>query len=304
MIPQGRSLRNAVWVAATVMSLCPFSAQLEPAQTPGADAPKGIETASTPDGDAGKSPRAVEATIRAVKKNEKLMVLSVGGDRGVKRGDLFTVSRGSTAIGQIEVYPALAGAQVVSTEPGREIQPGDRASLVAPANPGQNREKGPAPTAAEDLSTLEGASRRWLSRIGTVVPLDSAASPMLVAGEKGIETLAQELKADDPKRRRSAAEALSKLALLKVRLSAQLSTVRAAQPLLTVLVPGLSDKDADVRLRVVRAMGEIIEQFEPLMAQGAVPLLKLMTRDEDARVREAATKAIERIEQVPSPRRE
>jgi chromosome segregation ATPase len=73
----------------------------------------------------------IDALVNAVDAKEKLVVLSAGKDQKVESGYEFTVYRGDEFIGKVQVikvYPDLAGARILYTKEGTEIQPGDNAS--------------------------------------------------------------------------------------------------------------------------------------------------------------------------------
>jgi chromosome segregation ATPase len=90
---------------------------------------------------AGTTPaRPIDALINAVDNEEKLVVISAGKEQKVEPGYEFTVFRGDQFIGKvkvIKVFPDLAGARILWTKEGREIQRGDKAStFVATASGG------------------------------------------------------------------------------------------------------------------------------------------------------------------------
>ncbi len=82
----------------------------------------------------GGAPEAVpliEGQIVDVDTEEDLVVLSVGRDDNVEEGHSFTVYRGDSFVGKVEVfrvYPGLSGARVLYTKPGEEVARGDQAS--------------------------------------------------------------------------------------------------------------------------------------------------------------------------------
>jgi hypothetical protein len=83
--------------------------------------------------DTGDSPLAppIDALVSAVSNDEKLVLLSAGKDQKVQPGFVFTVHRGDSFIGKVKVirvYPDLAGATILFTKDGEEIQRGDKAS--------------------------------------------------------------------------------------------------------------------------------------------------------------------------------
>jgi hypothetical protein len=91
-------------------------------------------------GGVGTSPaRPIDAMINAVDNDEKLVVISAGKEQKVEAGYEFTVYRGDQFIGKvkvIKVYPELAGARILWTREGREIQRGDKASTFISAASG------------------------------------------------------------------------------------------------------------------------------------------------------------------------
>jgi len=91
-------------------------------------------------GGVGTSPaRPIDAMINAVDNDEKLVVISAGKEQKVEPGYEFTVYRGDQFIGKvkvIKVYPELAGARILWTREGREIQRGDKASTFISAASG------------------------------------------------------------------------------------------------------------------------------------------------------------------------
>lgn len=75
----------------------------------------------------------IEGQIVAVDPGERLVVLSVGRDDKVEKGYRFTVFRGDEFVGKVEVfqvYPDLAGARILFTKDGSEVEQGDRASTA------------------------------------------------------------------------------------------------------------------------------------------------------------------------------
>jgi hypothetical protein len=79
----------------------------------------------------GPGAPTIDALVKAVDGKEKLILISAGRDQKVELGHEFTVYRGNQFIGKvkvIKVFPDLAGAQVLFTKDGEEIQQGDRAS--------------------------------------------------------------------------------------------------------------------------------------------------------------------------------
>lgn len=79
----------------------------------------------------GKPAPAIDALVNAVDSKEKLVVISAGKDQKVESGFEFTVYRGDEFIGKVQVikvYPDLAGARILFTKEGAEIQRGDKAS--------------------------------------------------------------------------------------------------------------------------------------------------------------------------------
>ena len=83
--------------------------------------------------------RPIDAMINAVDNDEKLVVISAGKEQRVEPGYEFTVYRGDQFIGKvkvIKVYPELAGARILWTREGREIQRGDKASTFISAASG------------------------------------------------------------------------------------------------------------------------------------------------------------------------
>jgi hypothetical protein len=76
----------------------------------------------------------IDALVSAVDNTEKLVVLSVGKDQRVEPGFQFTVARGNSFIGKVEVikvYPDLSGARIMFTKEGEEVRQGDKAFTVA-----------------------------------------------------------------------------------------------------------------------------------------------------------------------------
>jgi len=72
---------------------------------------------------------SIEAVVQKV--GQGLAVLSVGRDRNVREGQLFTVHRDGRFVAKlkvIKVYEDLAGARVTSTQEGESIRPGDKAT--------------------------------------------------------------------------------------------------------------------------------------------------------------------------------
>jgi len=79
----------------------------------------------------GPGAPAIDAMVKAVDGKEKLILLSAGRDQKVELGHEFTVYRGGQFIGRVKVfkvYADYAGAEVLFTKDGEEIQAGDRAS--------------------------------------------------------------------------------------------------------------------------------------------------------------------------------
>ena len=75
----------------------------------------------------------IEARVVAVDAGEKLVVLSVGRDQKVEKGFRFTVYRGSSFVGKVEVfevYPDLSGARILFTKEGSMVEQGDSASTA------------------------------------------------------------------------------------------------------------------------------------------------------------------------------
>lgn len=76
---------------------------------------------------------AIDAQVVAVDNGEKLVVLSVGRDQKVEKGHRFTVYRGESFVGKVEVfevYPDLAGARILFTKEGATVRQGDKASTA------------------------------------------------------------------------------------------------------------------------------------------------------------------------------
>ena len=79
--------------------------------------------------DLGGFDPSVDALVSAVDAGENLAVISAGREQLVQVGHKFTVSRGDSFIGQLEVikvYPDLAGARIVYTADGEDVQRGDK----------------------------------------------------------------------------------------------------------------------------------------------------------------------------------
>ena len=73
----------------------------------------------------------IDAKVVDVDTKEKLVVLSVGRDQKVEKGFRFTVYRGESFVGQVEVfavYPDLSGARILFTKEGASVEQGDNAS--------------------------------------------------------------------------------------------------------------------------------------------------------------------------------
>ena len=71
--------------------------------------------------------------VEAVDPEDRIVVLSIGSDQGVKEGYQFGVSRGGEYIGKvrvIQVYDDLSGAEVVYTRDQQRIEVGDSANTV------------------------------------------------------------------------------------------------------------------------------------------------------------------------------
>ena len=84
-------------------------------------------------GDIEVIPPPIEARVVAVDAGEKLVVLSVGRDQKVEKGFRFTVYRGSSFVGKVEVfevYPDLSGARILFTKEGSMVEQGDSASTA------------------------------------------------------------------------------------------------------------------------------------------------------------------------------
>ncbi len=76
-------------------------------------------------------PPPIDAKVVDVDTKEKLVVLSVGRDQKVEKGFRFTVYRGASFIGKVEVfavYPNLSGARILFTKEGASIARDDNAS--------------------------------------------------------------------------------------------------------------------------------------------------------------------------------
>jgi len=70
----------------------------------------------------------IDGKVFAVKADQRLVVLTVGKDDGVKEGDPFFVVRGSEYIAKVRVIQVLgdiSGARIEYTVPGKEIREGD-----------------------------------------------------------------------------------------------------------------------------------------------------------------------------------
>jgi len=70
----------------------------------------------------------IDGKIFAVKRDQNLVVLTVGRDDKVQEGYPFFVSRGSEYIGKVQVIEILgdiSGARIVYMVPGKEIREGD-----------------------------------------------------------------------------------------------------------------------------------------------------------------------------------
>ena len=79
-------------------------------------------------GTGGTSDPLIDATIMGVRTN--LVVLSVGSDDKVKPGMIFTVFRGNTYLGEVQVqtvYNDMAGAEITHLVDGQQIKEGDNA---------------------------------------------------------------------------------------------------------------------------------------------------------------------------------
>jgi len=71
----------------------------------------------------------VDALVSAVDAGENLAVISAGREQLVQVGHVFTVQRGDSFIGKLEVikvYPDLAGARIVWTADGQDVRQGDK----------------------------------------------------------------------------------------------------------------------------------------------------------------------------------
>jgi vacuolar-type H+-ATPase subunit I/STV1 len=71
----------------------------------------------------------IDALIHAVDSDEQLALISAGRDQEVEVGYRFTVARGNSYIGTLEVikvYPDLAGARIVLTKEGEQVRQGDK----------------------------------------------------------------------------------------------------------------------------------------------------------------------------------
>ena len=67
-------------------------------------------------------------TIEAINTEDGIAVISVGRDGGAAIGLRYSVHRNGREIGRLEVtdlYPDLAGARILSTEPGEKLATGD-----------------------------------------------------------------------------------------------------------------------------------------------------------------------------------
>ena len=76
-------------------------------------------------------PPPIDAKVVDVDTKEKLVVLSVGRDQKVEKGFRFTVYRGGSFVGKVEVfavYPDLSGARILFTKEGASVEQGDNAS--------------------------------------------------------------------------------------------------------------------------------------------------------------------------------
>ena len=76
------------------------------------------------------SPIPIEAVLMELNKPGTILVgISVGGDDGVKTGDIFIVLRKDKRIGKLKaakVEPDLSTATIVEVEDGEALQRGDR----------------------------------------------------------------------------------------------------------------------------------------------------------------------------------
>ncbi|MBN1421595.1 MAG: hypothetical protein JXP34_22675 [Planctomycetes bacterium] len=73
----------------------------------------------------------IDAKIFAVKRDQNLVVLTVGQDDKVREGYPFSVFRGGEYIGKVKVIEVLgdiSGARIEFTVPGKEIREGDNAT--------------------------------------------------------------------------------------------------------------------------------------------------------------------------------
>ena len=80
-------------------------------------------------GPAARNTPDVDAMVSAVDAGENLAVISAGREQLVQVGHVFTVSRGDSFIGKLEVikvYPDLAGARIVWTADGQDVRRGDK----------------------------------------------------------------------------------------------------------------------------------------------------------------------------------
>jgi vacuolar-type H+-ATPase subunit I/STV1 len=75
-----------------------------------------------------KPTKAMNGIISAVSKDVQIVMISIGMDEGVQKGDQFTVYRGSQFIGKViveEPYKDMSAARIVKDMTVRAIQKGD-----------------------------------------------------------------------------------------------------------------------------------------------------------------------------------